>query len=122
MPPDGKVLVSFSKQSRDSPKHQLAVGRLFAEYKQLDSVHSVLKAVDLKGSDLTLQYTLSFPQLSLQSPWPAVPVCVKVCVCVRMCVCGCGCGVRVGVRARVHVFAVCVFELLTSKYMYVLDL
>ena len=42
------------------------------------------------------------------------------CLCVSRCVFVCGC---VGcVRARVHGFAVCVFELWTSKYMYVLDL
>ena len=42
-------------------------------------------------------------------------MCVKVCVCVcvhaYVCVC-----------EHVHVFADCVFELLMSKYTYVLDL
>ena len=45
---------------------------------------------------------------------------VGVCVCVCVCVWVCGC-VSVCVRARMHVFGVCIFELLTSKYMYVLD-
>ena len=44
-------------------------------------------------------------------------LCVSRCMCVR--VCGC---VSVCVQAHVHVFAVCVFELLMSKYMYLLDL
>ena len=43
-----------------------------------------------------------------------VRACVCVCVCVYVCVCM---SARVCVRARVHVFAVCVFKLLTSKYM-----
>ena len=40
---------------------------------------------------------------------------IGVCLCAVV-------WVSVCVRARVHVFVVCVFELLTSKYRYVLDL
>ena len=39
-------------------------------------------------------------------------MCQGVCLCVGVRVCACVC-----VRARVHVFAVCVFELLMSKYI-----
>ena len=46
-----------------------------------------------------------------------VCLCMCVCACVRDCVRAC-----VRVRAHVHVFAVCVCELLTSKCMYMLDL
>ena len=56
-----------------------------------------------------------------------VCVCVHVCVCVRACVCVCKCvcvcaRVRARTQSRVHMFAACVLELLTSKYMYMLDL
>ena len=54
-----------------------------------------------------------FSKTFLQSLCPEVPVCVKVCVCVW---------VGVHVRARAHLFGDCVFEVLTSKYMCVLDL
>ena len=48
-----------------------------------------------------------------------VRVCMYVCVCVCMCVCVCVCA-RARAQARVHVFAILLFEHLTSKY--VLDL
>ena len=54
----------------------------------------------------------SFRKLFLQSLCPEVLVCVKVCVCVCVCVCA-----RARARVWVHMFAVCVFELLMSKYM-----
>ena len=54
-------------------------------------------------------------------PWGARAyqgVCMCVCMCVRVCVwvCGCVCG-WVGVHAHGRMFAVYVFELLTSKYI-----
>ena len=52
----------------------------------------------------------TFWKLFLQCHCSEVPVCVNVCVYICACV-----------RVHVRVFTVCVFEVLASKYMYVLD-
>ena len=97
----------------------------------LSVTHPLLVLSNLPGKPF------SFRKLFLHSHCPEVPVCVKVCacararararvcvcvsvclcVCVSVCLCVCVC-----VRARVLEFAICVFEFLTSRHMYDLDL
>ena len=61
IPADGNVLPQSNVQLRDSSKYQLAISRLFAEYreKQLENVkvHTPTEGVVHKVGDLTLRYT-----------------------------------------------------------------
>ena len=75
------------------------------------AIHHATSVSSFKSSLKTFLFSQTFCLVPL--PWGACVyqgVCVLVCGCVWVCMCG------------VHVFAVCIFELLTSKYMPVLDL